>query len=1464
MNKGAGESDGQGGEEASSSDWDRGYVCDHTDGCGYEEPGEGAPCTHKCVICCPEELEDSDKPDDLEIPVFSSTDSVGAAEVTAMIAGLPTVDSIYENAPGDADPEFPAWKEKLQETVENIRTVKAAYDALPDEEQEQISGEYVAKLLELVNFVEILGARMQRTGTGTWVDLADTSWYDSDTSAVKYEISTAEELAGLAKLVNGRTDFNDKTIVLTEDIDLEGHDWIPIGGTGGSFWGTFDGDDHTILNMNITIEDGTSADRYAGLFGNVYGGTVRNVTVDEGSSLSINYASNTGPVCFSAIAGNISNGGALENCHSFAQIEVACDNDQLDVYVGGAAGRLQTGIVKNCSNAGDIRGISLIAGGVVGGSSSNGTVRNCWNNGNITVDGTYAYVGGIIGKNGSSLSPSGKIENCYNTGNIEGKKDRSYYGGMAGENSGTIKNCYSTGILTVPNSNQMYAGGVLGSNEGTIANSYWLKDSGINERLEAVGRSNQESNVLSFGEDGVFTAIGSVTIEGSAYTSLLPALNAWVEIQSGDYWYWSGDMTSPELSEDPPPSTYTVTVTVKKDDVVWRDHGKTFQFNNGSATVTNLNSVTDGTYDVYEGTTDTGVDVTVDGASAGVTVDYYTVTFYDGDIPYGAASSQAPQFVPKGQKVSAPLKNPVKENYIFDKWVTSANGSEEFAFGSTKITQSTSVYASWTTDTSTEVNVVLSVGREGPYFKDDELTLKVIVTNQNTLAEVKTGKVQFYKGTQALGEAVSYHDSGMGTKGFVLSVVCGSSIFMPELGAGADNSITAVYIPTSGTAAAADPVKITVLDKKDGRRYIGTLTATVEYDGSDKGVCPVQFTVANQGGGAGITARAFRISAEKENQKFTDFTVEYNNTDTIAYVYTRQPGSYEFTVTLDDSEYAGTKTVSAAVKEQTTYTISGMIKGNDIGRGIPATLQLRDKDNVNLRGEVAAAADGTYTIFHVPAGTYSIVVSYSGYDSGVISDISVTNSNITGKDLTLMRSVYMVTFDANGGRVTPGAAATDSTGRISALPVPTRSGSYRFDGWYTAADGGIQVTEDRVYTQDSTIYAHWVYTGSSGSGSGSSSSTGSQAVAQPTTASTTTIENGVSVTTIRTTAADSSGKKTVVTTQVIKDVSGSVTQSTTTVTTENISVSTEQGQAVVAVRPDAAAINRGAAEAAASAASPLPVSVLMPQEQLVNELCRTDVNSLRVDVILSKSVLENEAVQTIGVVIPKEAVEAARQNGKSLEAAVREETGNVESVWSLSGRDLAGAFGEATDLILYVHTAPVQSEDWVAAFVKPPVAARGHDNGLAMSIAVSGTLLTPAKLTVPAINHTGITAGTAVTLYNYDQRTGALKEVSGSPYTVDINGNVTIDIPAGVRTGTAEFYVILASQGQIETVEEGLFAPADNHLPDSTGIHKIVKGDTLNSLSRRYGCSVEELLALNPGVEIFDLQVGSDMVIPVR
>ena len=129
-----------------------------------------------------------------------------------------------------------------------------------------------------------------------WDGTVDTSWYnDTDTT---FTLSTAEQLAGLALLVDNGNNFAGKTIKLGADMDLyfipegavEPKSFEPIGSFSDNeaFGGTFDGLGHTISNLyqsGWALENGywDGPEYGMGFFSLVENAVIKNINFDGAS-----------------------------------------------------------------------------------------------------------------------------------------------------------------------------------------------------------------------------------------------------------------------------------------------------------------------------------------------------------------------------------------------------------------------------------------------------------------------------------------------------------------------------------------------------------------------------------------------------------------------------------------------------------------------------------------------------------------------------------------------------------------------------------------------------------------------------------------------------------------------------------------------------------------------------------------------------------------------------------------------------------------------------------------------------------------------------------------------------------------------------------------------------------------------------------------------------------------------------
>jgi uncharacterized repeat protein (TIGR02543 family) len=110
-----------------------------------------------------------------------------------------------------------------------------------------------------------------------------------------------------------------------------------------------------------------------------------------------------------------------------------------------------------------------------------------------------------------------------------------------------------------------------------------------------------------------------------------------------------------------------------------------------------------------------------------------------------------------------------------------------------------------------------------------------------------------------------------------------------------------------------------------------------------------------------------------------------------------------------------------------------------------------------------------------PTKTDYIFAGWTG-SNGTVAQAAVTiPAGSTGNKTytATWTPIFTITFDANGGTVTPASATTGADSTLTAsLPTPTRAG-FNFDGWFTAATGGTPVATGTKFPANTTIHAHW-------------------------------------------------------------------------------------------------------------------------------------------------------------------------------------------------------------------------------------------------------------------------------------------------------------------------------------------------------------------------------------------------------
>ncbi|MDR1321428.1 MAG: cell wall-binding repeat-containing protein [Gracilibacteraceae bacterium] len=256
----------------------------------------------------------------------------------------------------------------------------------------------------------------------------------SGTSADPYTIADAAQLGLFRDAVNAGTSYAGKHIALSEDIDISGEDWTPIGSanaptaTALKFAGSFDGGGHTVSGLTIGAEDDPASLLNAGFFAILANtATVKNLSLTEVSIYNAPTAASwTGALAALTEAGSADGGGTVV--------------DRVSVTGDAVSAVGSTGIAR--------------VGGLLGTCGTYISVTNSYTDITVTAEVLAAnapYAGGLTSMGGNY----GLIANCYALGDVyavtphANQNSGVYAGGLIGMQSGKVYNCYAGGDVTV-------------------------------------------------------------------------------------------------------------------------------------------------------------------------------------------------------------------------------------------------------------------------------------------------------------------------------------------------------------------------------------------------------------------------------------------------------------------------------------------------------------------------------------------------------------------------------------------------------------------------------------------------------------------------------------------------------------------------------------------------------------------------------------------------------------------------------------------------------------------------------------------------------------------------------------------------------------------------------------------------------------------------------------------------------
>lgn len=397
-------------------------------------------------------------------------------------------------------------------------------------------------------------------------DTADKPIFIKKAAELAYLAQQANEGGYILELENGNkidnTDESSKQgfsgyyFALSADIDLNGYEWTPIGNDTHPFKGHFNGDGHVVRGLKMNVEIKTKTTTYAGLFGYIENGTLRNLGVwlaPEGIEVS---STQFGYISAGGLAGYVTETdsktpASIQNCYVEGEgnITVRSTDNTIKINVGGMVGvtngNLGTCIITHCYTTVDVE---------------------------AEVDSrSTSYVGSIAGR-------TSDISYTYATGNVKVKERKKgkmpFVGGICGHaTNGTITNCVALNKeISSPGSDQCFR--ICRSGSGTnyasprmIINGQpvtgndpvskngtdiWIEN--FKETLSGTSGNNEWTTAWSWTE-GELPRLKKLNTDGTTYSNELISGQK-VRSQSACLYHstWESKTNIPQSIENAPPA----------------------------------------------------------------------------------------------------------------------------------------------------------------------------------------------------------------------------------------------------------------------------------------------------------------------------------------------------------------------------------------------------------------------------------------------------------------------------------------------------------------------------------------------------------------------------------------------------------------------------------------------------------------------------------------------------------------------------------------------------------------------------------------------------------------------------------------------------------------------------------------------------------------------------------------------
>ena len=407
--------------------------------------------------------------------------------------------------------------------------------------------------------------------------------------------------------------------------------------------------------------------------------------------------------------------------------------------------------------------------------------------------------------------------------------------------------------------------------------------------------------------------------------------------------------------------------------------------------------------------------------------------------------------VEQGKKVGD-LETPTKEGYTFEGWYDENNNPVS---KDTLITEGMKLTAKWTINT-----YELTIKTNGGTINGSTETIKVnLKYKEKYNIKTKTKKGYTFKNFDISNNntTISENVVTMGSANTTITANWTINSYTLTINTNCKNAKTTKTVKYNETINIEEP-------KCEGYTYSGFdldkgVYENNKYTATDSNATLSYKWTANK---YPYIVRHYKQNVDGQNYTLvTSDTKEdkaaYNTVvtpETKTYTGFTSPAKKSITIKVDDKSYKYNKVDYNYTRNKYTLTINangGSYSGN--------------KTNTLYYEQTATINNPTKACYTFVNWTPS-----SGTLTDNVFKMGTSNATLTANYQIIK---YAITLNVNGGNALNTNVINQNCGEaIGTLPTPVRSG-YTFEGWWTEASGGQQITSNVSFDRNSTIFAHW-------------------------------------------------------------------------------------------------------------------------------------------------------------------------------------------------------------------------------------------------------------------------------------------------------------------------------------------------------------------------------------------------------